>query len=554
MTTTNFNVEQCFLGLTKSYLKESDAVLAKSYDPADRASVTPFYEQKTYLIAGELREWKGETTRVFSPVCYEDGTRIEIGSYPNQGINEALEAQTAAVAAYSNGQGAWPSMGLTKRIECLQEFVRLMKEKRLEVINLLRWEICKNYTDSAKEFDRTVEYIENTIEAAKDIDHDASRLLNEEGIIAQIRRAPLGVVLCMGPFNYPLNETYATLIPALLMGNVVIFKPPRYGILLHAPLLEAFQKAFPAGVVNAIYGDGRVIISPLMTSGKIDVLAFIGTSKVANILKHQHPYPNRLRCVLGLDAKNPAIILPDADIEQTAKECVTGALTFNGQRCTALKILFVHKSILEAFTAKFTDLVEKVYIGVPQHGSADALITPLAEDNKIEWLQGLIKDAVDKGAKVINPSGGANYKTLFFPAVVCPVTSEMRLYREEQFGPVVPIVPYEDPSEVLDYVLQSNYGQQISIFGKRDISKLIDPLSTQVSRININCQCQRGPDSYPFTGRKDSAEGTLSITDALEVFSIRAMVAAKATDLNKIIITDILRNRQSQFLSRDFIL
>jgi glyceraldehyde-3-phosphate dehydrogenase (NADP+) len=341
------------------------------------------------------------------------------------------------------------------------------------------------------------------------------------------------------------------------MGNVVIFKPAKYGILLYAPLLGAFQQAFPAGVVNSIYGDGKVIISPLMASGKIDVLAFIGSSKVANLLKKQHPYPNRLKSVLGLDAKNPAIILPDADIDLAVKECLLGALSFNGQRCTALKILFVHKSLLGQFTAKFTAGVEKLYIGVPGVGFADdAVITPLAEEGKVLWLKDLIQDAMDKGAKVINPSGGLSNGTFMFPAVVCPVTSEMRLYREEQFGPIVPIVPFEQSSEVVRYILGSNFGQQVSIFGTDswNIAQLIDPLSNQVSRININCQCQRGPDSFPFTGRKDSAEGTLSIMDALKVFSIRAMVAAKATDQNKAIITRILTNRQSQFLSRDFIL
>jgi glyceraldehyde-3-phosphate dehydrogenase (NADP+) len=278
---------------------------------------------------------------------------------------------------------------------------------------------------------------------------------------------------------------------------------------------------------------------------------------VANLLKKQHPYPNRLKSVLGLDAKNPAIVLADADIDLAVKECLLGALSFNGQRCTALKILFVHKSILGQFTAKFTEAVEKLYIGVPGVGlSEDAKITPLAEDNKVIWLKGLIQDAVDRGAQIINPSGGFSNGTFMFPAVVCPVTPKMRLYREEQFGPIVPIVPFEDPSEIIQYVLDSNFGQQISIFGMDSggIAQLIDPLSNQVSRININCQCQRGPDSFPFTGRKDSAEGTLSITDALKVFSIRAMVAAKATNQNKAIITTILTNRQSQFLSRDFII
>jgi glyceraldehyde-3-phosphate dehydrogenase (NADP+) len=131
----------------------------------------------------------------------------------------------------------------------------------------------------------------------------------------------------------------------------------------------------------------------------------------------------------------------------------------------------------------------------------------------------------------------------------------MRLYSEEQFGPVVPIVPFDDDDEAIDYVINSNYGQQVSIFGtdSRNIAKLIDAFVNQLGRININAQSQRGPDTFPFNGRKDSAEGTLSIADALRVFSMRTLVATKNTDSNKQIISNIIRNRESAFLSTDYI-
>ena len=118
----------------------------------------------------------------------------------------------------------------------------------------------------------------------------------------------------------------------------------------------------------------------------------------------------------------------------------------------------------------------------------------------------------------------------------------MRVYKEEQFGPIVPIVPFDDINEPLDYVVESNYGQQASIFGQNPdtIATLIDTLVNQVCRVNVNSQCQRGPDIFPFTGRKDSAEGTLSVSDALRVFSIRTLVAAKENDENKKIITEIV--------------
>ena len=156
----------------------------------------------------------------------------------------------------------------------------------------------------------------------------------------------------------------------------------------------------------------------------------------------------------------------------------------------------------------------------------------------------------------MNPNGGKHFQTLFFPAVLGSVNESMRVYHEEQFGPIVPIVTYRDISEPLDYVVKSNFGQQASIFGEdsKEIAQLIDVLVNQVCRVNINSQCQRGPDDFPFTGRKDSAEQTLSISDALRVFSIRTLVAAKYEDQNVAIIHKILKNDESSFLNTDFIL
>jgi glyceraldehyde-3-phosphate dehydrogenase (NADP+) len=137
-----------------------------------------------------------------------------------------------------------------------------------------------------------------------------------------------------------------------------------------------------------------------------------------------------------------------------------------------------------------------------------------------------------------------------------PVNDTMRIFHEEQFGPVVPIMSFSDLNEPIQYMVNSNYGQQVSIFGTdaNELSDLIDPLVNQVCRVNLNAQCQRGPDVYPFNGRKDSAEGTLSVSDALSVFSIRTMVATKDTDLNRKVIGEILAQRQSNFLSTDYLL
>lgn len=514
-------------------------------------------EQREYLINGEIRRWDGPVSDVFSPVhvVSETGlTRVRVGSQPVLDRTASLEALQAALDSYDEGRGEWATMRVKGRIEAMVRFARGMKDKRDEVVKLLMWEIGKSLADSRKEFDRTIDYIFETIEALKTLDRDSSRIQKVQGVYAQIRRGPLGVVLCMGPYNYPLNETYCSLIPALLMGNSVVFKPAKYGVLLHRPLLEVFRDSFPKGVVNFIYGDGAETSGVLMQSGKVDVLSFIGTSRVANILKKQHPHPNRLRAALGLEAKNPAIIMPDADLDLAVEECITGTLSYNGQRCTALKVLFVHEQVREEFLQRYMAKLVALPSGMPW--TDKVMLTPLPEAGKTDYLRGLIDDACAKGAKVLNENGGSVIGSFMYPAVLYPVNETMRVYQEEQFGPVVPVVSFTDIRQPIDYVVSSNYGQQVSIFAKDPvtIARLVDSLVNQVCRVNINSQCQRGPDVFPFNGRKDSAEGTLSVSDALRVFSIRTLVAAKQGTLNDAILSDILEQRRSDFISSDFIL
>lgn len=513
--------------------------------------------QKGYLVNGEIRVWDGPRQEVLSPVWVAGDaspTPFFIGEYPLLTEAQAFQALDAAVDAYDHGRGVWPTLSVVERIEHMEQFVFRMIEAKERVVRLLMWEVGKSLQDSQKEFDRTIQYINDTLAALKDLDRISSRFTIEEGIIGQIRRAPLGVVLCMGPFNYPLNETFTTLIPALVMGNSVILKPPKHGALLYAPLMAAFCDVFPKGVINIILGEGRKVIPPLMASGKINVLGLIGTSKTANALKKLHPYPNRLRCVLGLEAKNPAIVLESADLDLAIRECVLGCLSFNGQRCTALKIIFVAAGIAGAFLERLAVAVNALPFGMPwQEG---VFVTPVAEKGKTDYLRELMSDAVTKGARVVNPAGGTVCGSFFFPAILYPVHPDMRVYHEEQFGPVIPVLPFDKIDTPIAYMINSSYGQQVSIFGSDpdQMARLIDPLVNQVCRVNINSQCQRGPDTFPFTGRKDSAEGTLSVSDALRVFSIRTLVAAKQTELNKQIITRIVRDHKSKFLATDFIL
>ena len=457
-------------------------------------------KQTTYLVDGELKEWSGKMTDVYSTISSTDTYEPTLlGSVPELTKTEAFEALDSASQAYNNGQGLWPTMKVGDRIACMEKFAEQMKTKRDTIVKYLMWEIGKNLGDSEKEFDRTVDYIYDTIDDYKQLDRNSAKFQKHSGVYAHIRRGPIGVVLCLGPYNYPLNETFALLIPALIMGNTTVFKP-------------------------------------------------------ANALQNSHPKANRLRSVLGLEAKNPGIILPDADLDLAINECIAGTLSFNGQRCTALKILYVHESISEEFNKRFCEKVDALKFGNPWEDGVK--LTPLPEPNKPSYIQGLIEDAQSKGAKILNSKGGEVSDNFIFPAVLYPVTKDMEVYKEEQFGPVIPIITFTDVQQVLDDMAESNYGQQVSVFGEDadTLAPLFDVLVNLVCRVNLNSSCQRGPDVFPFTGRKDSAFSTLSVRDALRSFSIRTFVATKENDANKTILKALLESNKSNFVSTEYLL
>ena len=286
---------------------------------------------------------------------------------------------------------------------------------------------------------------------------------------------------------------------------------------------------------------------PLMETGKIDSLAFIGGSKAADDLIRSHPQPHRLKVFLQLEAKNMGVYMPDLfvssgdndnndnddhhdgimrDEERVMKETIAGTLSFNGQRCTALKLLFAPAEHAKKFAQSVAREVESLTIGLPweshdnDDGNTYSQITPLPNKSRVDYMKELIQDAVSKGARIMNKDGGSviggDESTLMIPAVLYPVTPEMRIYEEEQFGPVVPIAEYDTLENVLQYAREGKYGQQVSIFtsanNKSDhnsVALLVDTFSTVFGKININSQCGRSPDTAPFSGRRSSAMGVM---------------------------------------------
>ena len=415
-----------------------------------------------YLIDGEVRRWTGATSEVTSPVCVVRDRQIErrrMGAHAALTKEEALDALDAAGRAWDHGRGRWPTMSVGDRIDAMLAFAAGMVSPRGvgAPADVGDRQDPRGLGEGVRPH-RPVRPRHGR--GLKEMDRAAGRFTASAGILAQIRRSPLGVVLCMGPFNYPLNETFTTLIPALIMGNTVVSKLPRYGMLCQPPLLPAFADAFPPGVVNIVNGDGRVVAGPIIETGDVAALAFIGTSRVANILKRQHPRPNRLRCDprprreeprhrprrRGPRPRGARVRDRRADVQRPALHGPQARSSCSGRWPSASS---------RSWPTRWTPCPSAC------RGSRASDHAP-ARGGQGRALQGLVEDAVAKGARVVNANGGIVNRTFYFPSVVYPVSKPMSLHSVEQFGPVVPVAPFDDVRDVIDEIIASDFGQQAS--------------------------------------------------------------------------------------------
>jgi glyceraldehyde-3-phosphate dehydrogenase (NADP+) len=262
------------------------------------------------------------------------------------------------------------------------------------------------------------------------------------------------------------------------------------------------------------------------------------------------------------------IFLPDlfqeskeSELSSALDQAVLGSLSFNGQRCTALKLFFIPKEHGDTFASLLVKRVEDLNVGLPWqtfsgNNSNHANITPLPNKKRVDYMQQLIQDALSKGAKIINNQGGeiigGQQSNLMVPAVLYPVTKDMDIYHEEQFGPVIPIATYDSLDTVLDYGHNGIFGQQVSIFVSNEetdkATMLVDRFSSVFGKININSQCGRSPDTLPFSGRRSSAMGIMSVKDALKEFSIPTVISYKDSPVNANILQNI--EGSSKFMAK----
>jgi glyceraldehyde-3-phosphate dehydrogenase (NADP+) len=474
--------------------------------------------ENTYksLVNGEWIESDSKKTiEIYSPV---DKSLVgKIQAFSKDEVDKI-------VANSKEAQISWGNTPINKRAEILYKVAALLDENADEIAKIMQKEIAKDSNSAISEVKRTVDFINFTASEGNHVEGETIGADSFPGFkkskISFVTRIPLGTVLAISPFNYPVNLSASKIAPALIAGNSVILKPPTQGAISSLYLAEIFNKAgLPAGLLNVITGRGSEIGDYIVAHKDINFINFTGSSQVG---RHIAKLSDMVPLLLELGGKDAAIVLKDADLELASSNIVAGAYGYSGQRCTAVKRVLVVPEVADQLVQLVKEKVEQLTIGKPEDGVD---ITPLISDKAADFVQELMDDSINQGAKLV--IGNKREGNLIYPTLIDNVTTDMRLAWEEPFGPVLPIIRIKDMDEGIKIANESEYGLQSAVFTENINDAFYVAQKLEVGTVQINNKTERGPDHFPFLGVKSSGMGTQGIR-----YSIEAMSRPKAIVLN----------------------
>ncbi|KAL6274987.1 hypothetical protein ACE6H2_025679 [Prunus campanulata] len=483
-------------------------------------------------------EWKKSSSGKLVPIINPTTRKVhyKVQACTQEEVNKVME--TAKIA-----QKSWAKTPLWKRAELLHKAASILKEHKAPIAESLVKEIAKPAKDAVTEVVRSGDLVSYCAEEGVRILGEGKFLVsdsfpgNDRTKYCLTSKIPLGVVLAIPPFNYPVNLAVSKIAPALIAGNSLVLKPPTQGAVSCLHMVHCFHLAgFPKGLISCVTGKGSEIGDFLTMHPGVNCISFTGGDTGIAISKKAGMIPLQME----LGGKDACIVLEDADLDLVAANIIKGGFSYStqlmrflsdslgthicnsGQRCTAVKVVLVMESVADALVEKVNKRVEKLTVGPPEENSD---ITPVVSESSANFIEGLVVDAKQKGATFCQ-----EYKrdgNLIWPLLLDNVRPDMRIAWEEPFGPVLPVIRITSVEEGIHHCNASNFGLQGCVFTK-DINKAIligDAMET--GTVQINSAPARGPDHFPFQGIKDSGIGSQGITN-----SINMMTKIKTTVIN----------------------
>ncbi len=433
-----------------------------------------------------------------NPSTYEIIGEVEMSteSEIKQAVNKAKKAQQV-----------WAGLSLEERIRIARSFLDISKKNKNEIARLIAEETGRPFKNVLSgNVEGGFEYFESYLEnAPKYLSSEIVRKTNKE--IHEVIKEPWGVVACICPWNYPYMNVVWQCIPALLAGNTVIYKNSEENPLFAKYISELMaQTEFPDGVFNFIYGDGDV--GNMLINQDVDMISFTGSAGVGKKLAAKAG-EKFIPIIAELGGSSPAVIFDDVKIDKALAEAIFGArFLHSGQICNAIKRVIVYEDGFEPLVKLLSELCGEKKLGNALDDDTD--LGPLVAERQVLMIEEQVKDAVEKGATIVcggkRPEGlnGAYYE----PTIITGVKPDMRIWNEETFGPVLPIVSFKSVSEALKLANDTQYGLGAHVFTNNE-----ELFNRAASEIKSGIVAQNNVDYFspesPFGGYKDSGIGRM---------------------------------------------
>lgn len=457
---------------------------------------------RPFLIGGNWRQGK-----TVLPV-HDPFTGKVLAEVAQAGLDDAADAAQSTSDA-ARQMGALPSHA---RYHLLQKIAGALYDRRDEFAQLMIAEAGKPITDAKREVSRAVQTFTVAAEEARRISGDVIPLDWTPGTdshLGILRRVPIGPVLGITPFNFPLNLVAHKVAPALAAGNSILIKPapqtPLTALLLGEVAMEA---GVPPGGLNILPCDNTVA-EQLVTDPRFKLFSFTGSAAVGWKLK---ALCGKKKVVLELGGNAGVIIEPDADLELATQRCAAGGFSYAGQTCISVQQIFVHHSIADLFTTKLLLQVARLKAGDP--GDSGTVVGPLIDQGAAKRVEAWIAEAVSQGARVL--LGGKRLGSVVEATVLGNVTPAMKVSCQEVFGPVVTVTPYREFEEAIGALNRSDYGLQAGVF-TQSVDKVFQAFrQLEVGAVLANEIPTFRAEHMPYGGVKDSGLGREGVASTIE--------------------------------------
>jgi glyceraldehyde-3-phosphate dehydrogenase [NAD(P)+] len=453
-----------------------------------------------------------------------EGT-IEVTDLADGGVFARMSAASAAQAenaldAAAGAQADLRASTIPERAAWLEAIAAGLRERKAELADVIVREAGKPISSARGEVESAAERFERAVEEARGLtgEYRPGTTAGHEGWQSVTKPEPVGTVLCITPYNYPLSTTALQVAPALAAGNAIVLKPASKTPVSAAILADIVADTdVPSGGFNFVPGHASEIGDTLAGSDTINAIAMTGSSSAGEHVARESGMVNLL---LELGGNAPAVVFPDADLDAAAAACTKGSLKYAGQRCSAVSRVLADGDIHDELVGRIDDAMDEWRVG--DLFDPDTALGPLISEEQAEWVDELVTDALDRGAERVR--GGEREGRVFEPTLLANVPRDARIVHEEQFGPVVAVTKVTNADDAVSLANESDLALDGCVFTAdhdraMDVAERLD-----AGAVRINGAPSHGLGDVPFGGNEKSGINREGIGVSIEQFVRRKTI------------------------------